>query len=109
MISRGRHHHFRNPPLAGGIGRTWLLEPDTAYAFPDHDGVTVLAVLPDKKRLPALREDLEGSFAAFVRALPEAPPVDSAERVTRGRMGPGVRAPAGGGGRSGRVRPRRPG
>ncbi|MET9373824.1 hypothetical protein ABZX98_06680 [Streptomyces sp. NPDC002992] len=54
-----------------------------AYAFPNDDGVTVIAVLPDKKRLPAFREDLEGSFLAFVRALPEAPPINSAERVTK--------------------------
>lgn len=75
--------HFRNLPLHGGIGHAWFLEPDMAYAFPNDDGVTVLAVLPDKKRLPALREDLEGSFFEFVRVLPEAPPVDSAERITK--------------------------
>ncbi|MET9610714.1 NAD(P)/FAD-dependent oxidoreductase [Streptomyces sp. NPDC006512] len=75
--------HFRNLPLHGGIGQTWFLEPDMAYAFPNDDGVTVIAVLPDKKRLPAFREDLEGSFLAYVRALPEAPPIDSAERVTK--------------------------
>ncbi|MFG3001837.1 NAD(P)/FAD-dependent oxidoreductase [Streptomyces sp. NPDC048340] len=75
--------HFRNLPLPGGIGQTWFLEPDMAYAFPNDDGVTVLAVLPDKKRLPEFREDLEGSFLKFVRALPEAPPIDSAERITK--------------------------
>ncbi|MFZ3493789.1 NAD(P)/FAD-dependent oxidoreductase [Streptomyces sp. 5.8] len=75
--------HYRNLPLPDGIGQTWFLEPDMAYAFPNDDGVTVLAVLPDKKRLPAFREDLEGSFSAFVRALPEAPPIDSAERVSK--------------------------
>ncbi|MCX5501015.1 NAD(P)/FAD-dependent oxidoreductase [Streptomyces sp. NBC_00053] len=74
--------HFRNLPLPGGIGQAWFLEPDMAYAFHD-DGVTVLAVLPDKKRLPAFKEDLEGSFLEFVRALPEAPPIDSAERVSK--------------------------
>ncbi|MFF9910020.1 NAD(P)/FAD-dependent oxidoreductase [Streptomyces sp. NPDC013457] len=75
--------HFRDLPLHDGIGQTWFLEPDMAYAFPNDDGVTVLAVLPDKKRLPAFREDLEGSFLDFVRALPEAPPIDSAERVSK--------------------------
>ncbi|MCX5205334.1 NAD(P)/FAD-dependent oxidoreductase [Streptomyces sp. NBC_00237] len=75
--------HFRNLPLRDGISHAWFLEPDMAYAFPNDDGVTVVAVLPDKKRLPAFREDLEGSFLDFVRALPEAPPVDSAERVTK--------------------------
>ncbi|MFB6810700.1 NAD(P)/FAD-dependent oxidoreductase [Streptomyces sp. NPDC056387] len=75
--------HFRDLPLRDGIGQTWFLEPDMAYAFPNDDGVTVLAVLPDKKRLPAFRQDLEGSFLSFVRALPEAPPIDSAERITK--------------------------
>ncbi|MCX5403722.1 NAD(P)/FAD-dependent oxidoreductase [Streptomyces sp. NBC_00335] len=75
--------HYRGLPLPGGVGQTWFLEPDMAYAFPNDDGVTVIAVLPDKKRLPAFREDLEGSFSAFVRALPEAPPIDSAERVSK--------------------------
>ncbi|MFE4634923.1 NAD(P)/FAD-dependent oxidoreductase [Streptomyces sp. NPDC056773] len=75
--------HFRGLPLRDGIGHTWFLEPDMAYAFPNDDGVTVLAVLPDKKRLPEFREDLEGSFYAFVRALPEAPAIDSAERVSK--------------------------
>ncbi|MFJ3880293.1 NAD(P)/FAD-dependent oxidoreductase [Streptomyces sp. NPDC090077] len=75
--------YFRNLPLHGGLGQTWFLEPDMAYAFPNDDGVTVLAVLPDKKRLPAFREDLEGSFLSFVRGLPEAPPVDSAERISK--------------------------
>ncbi|MFF1481395.1 NAD(P)/FAD-dependent oxidoreductase [Streptomyces sp. NPDC058301] len=75
--------HFRNLPLHGGIGQAWFLEPDMAYAFPNDDGVTVIAVLPDKKRLPAFREDLEGSFYAYVRALPEAPPIDSAERTSK--------------------------
>ncbi|MFD0369617.1 NAD(P)/FAD-dependent oxidoreductase [Streptomyces sp. NPDC127114] len=75
--------HFRDLPLRDGIAHAWFLEPDMAYAFPNDDGVTVVAVLPDKKRLPAFREDLEGSFLDFVRGLPEAPPVDSAERVTK--------------------------
>ncbi|PKV89675.1 NAD(P)/FAD-dependent oxidoreductase [Streptomyces sp. TLI_146] len=75
--------HFRDLPLRDGIAHAWFLEPDMAYAFPNDDGVTVLAVLPDKKRLPAFREDLEGSFRAFVQALPEAPPIDSAERITK--------------------------
>ncbi|WP_371619043.1 NAD(P)/FAD-dependent oxidoreductase [Streptomyces sp. NBC_00454] len=79
----GYFAHYRNLPLPGGISQAWFLEPDMAYAFANDDGVTVLAVLPDKKRLPAFREDLEGSFLEFVRALPEAPPVDSAERITK--------------------------
>ncbi|MCN9244840.1 NAD(P)/FAD-dependent oxidoreductase [Streptomyces sp. RY43-2] len=75
--------HFRDLPLRDGITQSWFLEPDVAYAMPNDDGVTVVAVIPDKKRLPDFRRDLEGSFLDFVRALPEAPPIDSAERVTK--------------------------
>ncbi|WP_282695307.1 NAD(P)/FAD-dependent oxidoreductase [Streptomyces sp. CC208A] len=75
--------YFRDLPLPGGIGQTWFLEPDMAYSFPNDGGLTLLAVLPDKKHLPAFRKDLEGSFLSFVRALPDAPPVDSAERVSK--------------------------
>ncbi|MGW2013777.1 NAD(P)/FAD-dependent oxidoreductase [Streptomyces sp. NPDC001927] len=75
--------HYRDLPLRDGIGHVWFLEPDMAYAFPNDDGITVLAVVPDKKRLPGFREDLEGSFNAFIRGLPEAPPIDSAERVSK--------------------------
>ncbi|MEV6682809.1 NAD(P)/FAD-dependent oxidoreductase [Streptomyces erythrochromogenes] len=79
----GYFAHFRGLPLHGGLGHTWFLDPDMAYAFPNEDGVTVIAVLPGKKWLPAFRQDLEGSFLTFVRALPEAPPIDSAERITK--------------------------
>ncbi|WP_426362233.1 NAD(P)/FAD-dependent oxidoreductase [Streptomyces sp. E-08] len=75
--------HFRNLPLPDGISHAWFLVPDMAYAFPNDDGITVVAVLPDKMRLPEFRADLEGSFLSFVRSLPDAPPIDSAERVTK--------------------------
>ncbi|MCB5163959.1 NAD(P)/FAD-dependent oxidoreductase [Streptomyces bambusae] len=75
--------HFRGLPLPGDLTHTWFLEPDMGYAFPNDDGVTVIGVVPGKERLPAFREDLEGSFFSFVRALPEAPDIDSAEQVTK--------------------------
>jgi 2-polyprenyl-6-methoxyphenol hydroxylase-like FAD-dependent oxidoreductase len=75
--------HFRNLPLKDGITHSWFLEPDVAYAMPNDDGVTVIAVIPDKKKLPAFREDLEGSYLNFIRDLPGAPPIDQAERVTK--------------------------
>jgi flavin-dependent dehydrogenase len=75
--------HFRDLPLKDGITHSWFLEPDMAYAMPNDDGVTVVAVIPDKKRLPAFREDLEGAFLQFVRQLPEAPPIDRAQRITK--------------------------
>ncbi|MFB6840272.1 NAD(P)/FAD-dependent oxidoreductase [Streptomyces sp. NPDC056361] len=75
--------HFRDLPLRDGISHAWFLEPDAAYAFPNEDGITVVAVLPDKERLPDFRKDLEGSFLDLVRGLPDAPPIDAAERVSK--------------------------
>ncbi|MGA5822027.1 NAD(P)/FAD-dependent oxidoreductase [Kitasatospora sp. NPDC094028] len=75
--------YYRNLTLPDGMTRVWFLEPDMAYAFPNDDGVTVVAVLPHKRRLPGFRADLEGSFEAFVRALPGAPDIDSAERISK--------------------------
>ncbi|MGI5337089.1 NAD(P)/FAD-dependent oxidoreductase [Streptomyces sp. CA-181903] len=75
--------HFRGLELRDGITHSWFLEPDMAYAMPNDDGVTIVAVIPDKKRLPAFREDLEGAFMQFVRDLPEAPGIDAAERITK--------------------------
>ncbi|WP_415947989.1 NAD(P)/FAD-dependent oxidoreductase [Streptomyces sp. KLOTTS4A1] len=79
----GYFAHFRGLPLPGGKSQVWFMEPDMAYAFPNDDGVTVLAVLPDKKRLPEFRVDLEAGFLAAIRALPQAPDVDAAQRVSK--------------------------
>ncbi|MFJ6367224.1 NAD(P)/FAD-dependent oxidoreductase [Streptomyces virginiae] len=75
--------HFRNLPLRDGITHSWFLEPDVAYAMPNDDGVTVVAVIPGKDRLPAFRANLEGAYTEFVRALPGGPDIDAAERITK--------------------------
>ncbi|MFI6939564.1 NAD(P)/FAD-dependent oxidoreductase [Streptomyces sp. NPDC050418] len=75
--------HFRGLPLPDGIAHTWFREPDMAYAFPNDDDVTVVAVLPDKKLLPEFRADLEGAFMAYVQALPGAPDFGTAERISK--------------------------
>ncbi|MFG1956120.1 NAD(P)/FAD-dependent oxidoreductase [Nonomuraea sp. NPDC049028] len=64
--------------------RVWFLDPDTAFAFPNDDGVTVISCSPSKEQhSSAFRADLEGSFERFVRALPDAPRIDEAERVSK--------------------------
>ena len=61
----------------------WLLEPDTAYTFPNDDGVTLLTCLPARQKLPAFKKDLEGSFERFFEGLPEGPRLAGAERVSK--------------------------
>ncbi|MFF4369482.1 NAD(P)/FAD-dependent oxidoreductase [Streptomyces sp. NPDC001594] len=75
--------HFRDLPTPDGLSQTWFLEPDVAYALPTDDGVTVMGVSPDRKKLPAFRADLENSFMTFLRELPGELPIDAAQRVTK--------------------------
>ena len=76
--------HYRNLNLAcGEKSQMWLLEPDAAYAFPNDDGVTLLLCMPAREKLPAFKEDLEGSFTRYFADLPERPDLAGAERVSK--------------------------
>ncbi|WP_106402060.1 NAD(P)/FAD-dependent oxidoreductase [Actinocorallia populi] len=64
--------------------RVWFLDPDTAFAFPNDGDITVVACSPAKeKHSAAFRRDMEGSYERFIRALPDAPPIDEGERVSK--------------------------
>jgi flavin-dependent dehydrogenase len=60
----------------------WFLEPDVAYAFPNDDGVTVLAAMPGRDKLDTWKADTEGSMRQLFDALPEAPSLGTATRVS---------------------------
>jgi menaquinone-9 beta-reductase len=76
--------HYRNlHTVSGKRSQMWLLEPDTAYTFPNDDGVTLLTCLPARQKLPAFKKDLEGSFERFFEGLPEGPRLAGAERVSK--------------------------
>lgn len=68
---------------ADGRSRMWLPDPDAAYTFPNEDGLTVVLVGPHKQRLPEFREDLEGAYERYLRALPDGPGLDSATRESK--------------------------
>jgi flavin-dependent dehydrogenase len=69
---------------AGGIpatrSRVWFMEPDTAYTFPNEDGLTLVLVGPHRDRLPAFRENLAGAYMSMVSSLPDAPDMSGATR-----------------------------
>ncbi|GAA2786286.1 NAD(P)/FAD-dependent oxidoreductase [Saccharopolyspora taberi] len=74
--------HFRGLPRPDGhIAKAYYLEPDNAYVMPNDDDVTIISVLPSMERLGEFKADLEGAYRRFVKALPEAPDIDNAERV----------------------------
>lgn len=75
-------YYERLPLPPGPPGRFWHLEPDVAYALANDGGVTLVVVMPAVERLPAFRADRIAAFEEMVRALPEAPALDDAERVS---------------------------
>jgi menaquinone-9 beta-reductase len=80
----GYFSYYENLPLATGPkAQMWLLDPQVAYAFPVDDGLTLLAAMLTKDRLPEFKADPEGALLRFARALPDAPPIDSAVRVSK--------------------------
>ena len=75
--------HFRGVELVGAPRSSmWLLEPDVAYAFPNDDGITVLACMPTKAWLSAFDADRDGTFRRFLGSLPEGPGLQGAEQVS---------------------------
>jgi flavin-dependent dehydrogenase len=75
--------HFRNLPLfTGQAAQLWLLDPDAAYALPNDNGITVLAVALPKSKLAPFKSDLQGNFLNFFRELPDGPNLKTAEQVT---------------------------
>jgi 2-polyprenyl-6-methoxyphenol hydroxylase-like FAD-dependent oxidoreductase len=76
--------HYRNLPLASGDdAQLWFCETDVAYAFPNDDGVTVLACFMTKDKLPAFKRDLNGSFTRLFESLPGAPRIAEAEQISK--------------------------
>jgi menaquinone-9 beta-reductase len=80
----GYFAYYENLPLASGAkALMWILDPQVAYAFPVDDGLTLMAVMLTKDRLPEFKTDIEGGLVSFVRSLPDAPPIDAARRVSK--------------------------
>jgi flavin-dependent dehydrogenase len=84
-IPNNRFLHFayyRLPRAKDALSKIWLRDPDVCYTFPNDDGLTCVATMPVKDKLPAFRADLEGSFLRMFDGLPEGPDLRSAERVS---------------------------
>ncbi|MEA2445441.1 MAG: hypothetical protein QOJ12_2733 [Thermoleophilales bacterium] len=80
----GYFAYYRDLPLVSG-NRTlfWFLDPDVAYAFPQDDGITLLATFQTKDRLSWFKRDLDANFEGYFRGLPSAPDLDRAERISK--------------------------
>jgi menaquinone-9 beta-reductase len=76
--------YYRDLPLVSG-DRTllWFLDPDVAYAFPQDDGITLMACFQTKDRLSWFKRDCEANFEAYFQGLPGAPDLASGERISK--------------------------
>lgn len=75
--------YYRELPLPSGTrGQLWFLEPDVAYAYPNDDGLTLLAWAFGRDRVAAFKRDPEATFARRFADLPLAPNVRAATRVS---------------------------
>ena len=70
----------RLPNAAASV--LWFGNPDMGYAFRNEDGITVLAAMPHRARLPEFKADPEGSLMGHLRAVPDGPDLTDAERIT---------------------------
>jgi flavin-dependent dehydrogenase len=73
-------HGVRSPQ---NEARVWMLDPDAAAVFPNEDGLTVIAAVPHKARLPEFRPDPEAAYGRMVGELPDGPELAGAERVSK--------------------------
>ena len=66
--------YYRDMPLVTGSSpQLWFLDPDMAYAFPTDDGLTMLACVPHKDRIPEFKADPEAAMARIFERLPTHP------------------------------------
>jgi flavin-dependent dehydrogenase len=93
--------YYQDLPIETGDLRSqfWFRGRDVLYAFPNDDGVTVMAAFLHKDGLPAFRADKEAAFVAAFDGLPRRPRIEDARRISPliGKLDmPNVRRPAAG-------------
>jgi 2-polyprenyl-6-methoxyphenol hydroxylase-like FAD-dependent oxidoreductase len=76
--------YYRDTPLVTGSSPIiWFLDPDMAYAFPTDGGLTMLACVPHKDRIPEFKADPEAAMARMFERAPEMPRLDPSKRVSK--------------------------
>jgi 2-polyprenyl-6-methoxyphenol hydroxylase-like FAD-dependent oxidoreductase len=76
--------YFKDVPLLDpNRGMVWFSDPDLAYIHPNDEGVSMVAVMPAKRRLDEFRGDPEPAVRAHFRSLADAPSLDSARPIAK--------------------------
>ena len=74
------YHHLPLP--TGDDSQLWLLDPDVAYALPNEDNLTLIALWLTKDKLPAFKKDRHAAFDEHLKRIPCELDFDRAERVS---------------------------
>jgi menaquinone-9 beta-reductase len=75
--------YFRDLPLkTGSTAQLWFLDPRVAYAFPEDEGLTLVAFWGMKKELADFKADVDAAVRARFAELPDAPDLEAGERVS---------------------------
>jgi 2-polyprenyl-6-methoxyphenol hydroxylase-like FAD-dependent oxidoreductase len=82
------HNRFFYFAYWRGLPRTtrahlWLADPDGIAVFPNENDMTVVVAGMHKAHLPRFRADPERAYRAAVASIPDAPPLDEAERASK--------------------------
>jgi flavin-dependent dehydrogenase len=75
--------YYHDLPLPSGKdSQLWLLDPDVAYALPNEEQITLVALWLTKDKLPSFKEDRHAAFDAYLRRIPCELDFDRAERIS---------------------------
>jgi 2-polyprenyl-6-methoxyphenol hydroxylase-like FAD-dependent oxidoreductase len=76
--------YFRDLPMpTPGRAQLWFLDPWVAYAFPNDDGLTLVAFWGLQKDIDEFREDTDHAIRAHFADLPSAPRLSDGEQVSK--------------------------
>ncbi len=80
----GYFAYYEGIPNPRNAARTWFLDPDVAYVFPNEDGISILACMFGRKeKLDWFRKDLAGNIRRTFERLPDGPDLSNAKQVSK--------------------------
>lgn len=75
--------YFTGVELSSGTrSQFWIRGRDMAYAFPNDEGLTLLAYFPAKTALAEFQQDRDGALLGSFRSLPDGPALGTAQQVS---------------------------
>jgi flavin-dependent dehydrogenase len=75
--------YWTGVPAPKDEARLWLLDPAAAAVFPNEDGISLIAAVAHKARMAEFRADPETAYRRFIAQVPDAPPLEEAELVSK--------------------------